>query len=202
MHSFPSFNKEHSHPAAVTHEQHGTDYTASAERLINTPVLPPTYDTNRSIRSRLPFIYTHQNPLYICRNLTQSNRSCCQHLCIQTCHFHSPIPSADRTTTTLYSPTLTWHYPQQSGHLTIPRLPLSPRKNHPHFNLSPDLRTQARDCHPAADTDSFSICSFAWVRGRNQSWGDKSSERQQDWIARRFTEPMLFIRRIVRLRWY
>ena len=95
--------------AANTHKQHGTDYTASAERIISTVALLyfPPYDTNRSIRSRLPFIYTHQDPLYICGNLTQFIRSCCQHPCILTCHFHSPILSADRTTTTLYSPTLT-----------------------------------------------------------------------------------------------
>lgn len=145
MHSFPSFNKK----VVIllrTHNQHGTDYTASAERTISTVALLyfPPYDTNRSIRSRLPFIYTHQDPLYICRNLTQSNRSCCQHLCIQTCHFHSPIPSADRTTTTLYSPTLTWHYPQQSGHLTIPRLPLSPRINHYTPNLTCHLTSRLR----------------------------------------------------------
>lgn len=145
MHSFPSFNKK-GFILLRTHNQHGTDYTASAERTISTVALLyfPPYDTNRSIRSRLPFIYIHQDPLYICGNLTQSNRSCCQHLCIQTCHFHSPIPSADRTTTTLYSPTLTWHYPQQSGHLTIPRLPLSPRINHYTPTLTCHLTSRLR----------------------------------------------------------
>lgn len=145
MHSFPSFNKK-GFILLRTHNQHGTDYTASAERTISTVALLyfPPYDTNRSIRSRLPFIYTHQDPLYICRNLTQSNRSCCQHPCILTCHFHSPIPSADTTTTTLYSPTLTWHYSQQSGHLTIPRLPLSPRINHYTPTLTCHLTSRLR----------------------------------------------------------
>lgn len=123
MHSFPSFNKK-GFILLRTHNQHGTDYTASAERTISTVALLyfPPYDTNRSIRSRLPFIYTHQDPLYICRNLTQSIRSCYQHPCILTCHFHSPILSADRTITTLYSPTLTWHYPQQPEAFNNPTL--------------------------------------------------------------------------------
>lgn len=45
-----------------------------------------------------------------------------QHPCILTCHSHSPIQSADKTTTTLHSPTLTWHYPQQPEAFNNPTL--------------------------------------------------------------------------------
>ena len=105
----------------------------------------PSYDTKQTIHSRLAFIYTHQDPLYIRGNNISSNRSCCQHPCILVCHSYSPIPSADRTTITPYSPTLTWHYPQQPEAFSNPTLYsyfLSAEKSFPtHVNLSPDFST-------------------------------------------------------------
>lgn len=142
IYSFPSFNKERSHPAADTHEQHGIYWL---------------YQLRGKTRQYISSIALSAAD---CLSYTTSTAPCHQHPCILTFHFHPSIPSADKTTNTALSH-LNMTLLKTAGGIQQSYSVLSPRKK----SFRPTLT-----CHLIQDLDQrlpsccgYRTCYSLWL---------------------------------------